>query len=51
MKAAHKAAGYDGTISDGERQRLQAALGLTSAQAQKFSINDLYIKNGERPKL
>lgn len=51
MKAAHVSAGYTGTVSDGERQRLQAALSLTNAQVQKFSLNDLYIKNGERPKL
>lgn len=52
MKAAHVAAGYTGSISDGERQRLRAvAPSLTVLQAEKFSLNDLYKRAGERPKL
>lgn len=49
MKAAHVGAGYKGSIADGERQRLLAAAGLS--EPQRLSLNDLYIRNGERPKL
>lgn len=44
------AAGYTfGTILDRERQRLLAALTLT--EPQNLSLQDLYFKTGERPRL
>lgn len=46
---ALRAAGYTGTISDMERQRLLVALGLT--EPQKLTIQDLYYRAGERPRI
>lgn len=50
IMAAHVAAGRTtGTINDRERQRLLAAQGLV--EPQQLSLNDLYKRNGERPRL